>query len=62
MSLRIFLSVFEEALRRAWPAVGFDLRIGAVSFIVEFDQHIEQGGIRMNFSGARGEQREIDAA
>jgi hypothetical protein len=33
LALRIFLSVVEQALRRACPAAGSDSRIGAVAFI-----------------------------
>lgn len=36
LALRIFLSVVEQALRRACPAAGPDSRIGAVAFIHRF--------------------------
>ena len=36
LALRIFLSVVEQALRRACPAAGSDSRIGAVAFIHRF--------------------------
>ncbi|NMQ06545.1 hypothetical protein E4Q08_15450 [Candidatus Accumulibacter phosphatis] len=36
LALRIFLSVVEQALRRACPAGGSDSRIGAVAFIHRF--------------------------
>ena len=36
LALRIFLSVVEQALRRACPAAGPDSRIGAVAFIHHF--------------------------
>ncbi len=36
LTLRIFLNVVEQALRRACPAAGPNSRIGAVAFIHRF--------------------------